>query len=140
MNDERGQALALAVMLVAIAAVGIVGLRALADRWLAAAHLERTTAGASFAAVTELADVYIEWRGEADDDNRRARRSLVEALAEPATIDRVRATADRIASANGLARVHSVRVTCADGQVDVFVLIDAQEARSGFPAPECSRR
>jgi hypothetical protein len=126
------------VLVIGIAALAIVGLRTVGERWLSQAHLERTTAGASLAAVTELVDLYIEWQST-PDDRGRPRRPLPEVMTDAIAISRARTFADRIASANGLGPVTSVKVTCAAGQVDVFVAIGRQEAQAGFPAPECSR-
>ena len=128
------------IMVMAIAIIGIVGIRASGERLLGKAHVERTAAGASQAAATELAEIYFEWQLARYDDDQRERRPLAALMSDAATLERARAAANEIAAVNALGRANDVKVTCDAHGVIVTVTIGRQEAQSDFPAPECFPR
>jgi len=128
------------VMLMAIAVIGIVGVRASGERLLVNAHVERTAAGASQAAATELAEIYFEWTLARYDHDQRVDRPLAAVMSDAAILQRARGAANEIAAANGLGQVTDIRVACDLRGVIVTVAIGKQEAQSDFPAPECSLR
>jgi hypothetical protein len=128
------------VLVLAIGALAIVGVRAAGDVVLAKSHLERSAAGASQAAAAELAELYVEWQQARDGDDPRGQRPLAQVMADPATIERARAAADRVALANRAERISDIQIACEPRGVVVTVHLGAQGAQADFRATECSPR
>jgi hypothetical protein len=124
----------------AIGALAIVGVRTIGDLVLARSHLERSAAGASQAAAAELAQVYFEWQQAHPGDDARSRRTLAQVMADPATIDRAKAAADRVALANRVDRISDLQIACEPRGVVVTVHLAGQGAQADFRASECSPR
>ena len=103
MNDDRGQALAFAVFILALAAAAIGGLRLAQDRILASQLGRRAGEAAVEAAAAVVADAVV--AGIAAD--------------EPSVVDRARAAATDIAGRNGGARIEALVVACGPRWTEV---------------------
>jgi hypothetical protein len=141
MNDDRGQALVVAVLLLAIAAAALVAIRAAQDRLLGAVRSHRAGEAAVEAAAAAVADAYVahlrEVRARAAD--RPAPTPNVHALvADSRVLEAARMAALELAAANGAGRVGDVAIICAAGRIDAHLALDGYPHRAGFNAPECS--
>ena len=142
MNDERGQALVLAVLLLAIAAVAISGLRITQEQILAAAREHRAGEAAVEAATAVIADAYTaELRRVASSSAApRPTPDIVRAIMDPAVREAARAAATEVSLINGGPAIGEATVRCAASLVDVSLTIRDRLYRAGFSGPLCSQR
>jgi hypothetical protein len=137
-KDERGQALIMSVLLIAIGAVAISGLRIAQEQILAAAQERRAGEAAVEAATAVIADVYTA-------ELRRmpppiASLDVLRAITDPRARDAARAAATDISLLNGGPPFGDPTVRCAGGLVDVSVTLSGRQYRAGFSGPLCSPR
>jgi hypothetical protein len=137
-SDDRGQAVVLAVVLIAIAAVVIVGLRAQQDRVFALERTRRAGEAAAEAATTSVADAYT--AALRDAIARRRPLDISRVLSADGTRDAAREAADQVSLVNGGAVIGDVALRCGEGRVEITVFMSGASYRAGFPAGECSRR
>lgn len=141
-NDERGQALILAVLLVAIAAAAITGLRIAQDQILAAAREHRAGEAAVEAATAVIADAYTaELRRSASSSAApRPTPDVLRAITDPDVREAARSAATEVSLINGGPAIGDTSVRCAAGLVDVSLTIAHRLYRAGFSGPLCSQR
>ena len=146
MNNDRGQALVLVVLALAIAAVTIVGLRAAQDRILADARDQRAGEAAVEAAGAEVADAYLVFvRSYANDEPElRGRRAgaptpadIARFAADPRLADRARAAADQLAEVNGATPVRDIALTLSDHAIDITLGSAAHRHRAAIDTTCC---
>ena len=136
-GDEDGQAAIMAVLLIAIAAVVIAGLRATQDEILAFASARSAGEAAVEGATAVIADAY------ARELAARAVRAPLEmsAVVENAgTREQARAAASDLSARNGGPVVDEITVACRAGGVDVAALARGVWFRARFAGPECFPR
>lgn len=137
-NDERGQALVLAVLLLAIGAVAISGLRMAQDQILATARERRAGEAAVEAATAVIADAYVaELRRRAPNGPSP---EVFAAVTDTQAREAARAAAAEVSALNGGPAVPAVVVRCAASLVEVSLTISDRLYRAGFPGPLCSQR
>ena len=142
MIDERGQALVLAALLLGIAAVTIVGIRAAQDRILAHARELRAGEAAVEAAATVIADAYV-----AHLTDVRARSSekppptpdVPGLLAAPATRESARAAAAETAERNSAVFAGVVDARCVGRTIEVELMQGGRRHRAQLEASACFR-
>ena len=138
LNDEHGQALVLAVLLLAIGAVAISGLRMAQEQILAAAREHRAGEAAIEAATAVIADAYVaELRRERLDGSVL---DVFGAVTDARAREAARAAAGEVSFLNGGPTVGAIAVRCAVGLVDVSVTISDRLYRAGFHGPLCFQR
>ena len=128
MIGERGQALVLAVLALALAATTIVGLEAAQDRILADAQERRAGEAAVEAAGAALADALLASTGPLD-----------EFVADPLVIERTLAAADGLSAANGGAPVRDLTVSLGPRALDVALMVGAHRQRASIGTACCRR-
>lgn len=128
MSDDRGQALVLAVLALALAATTIAGLSAAQDRILADTHDRRAGEAAVEAAGAALADVLV-----------GSDRSLDAVAADPLVIERARAAADDLSAINGGAPVRDLAIDAVGGGLEVTLTVGRHLHRASIGAPCCRR-
>jgi hypothetical protein len=128
-TDDAGQALVPVVLALAIAAVTIVGLRAVQDRFAEAARAQRAGEAAVEAAAQSIADVYATRPAEA--------RAIV---LDPRVIEDARVAAEALARENGAGGVGEVRLLCSGTRIEAHLDLGGHSHRAGFTAAECSPR
>ena len=139
-RDERGQALVIVVLVLGIAAVALVGLRAGQERIVTAARVQRAGEAAVEAAAASLADAYV-----ADAAAARARGSprstadVWRVVADPLVIEAARSAAADAARANLAGPSESLELTCGEGRIEARLTLHGSPHRAAFAAPECSR-
>jgi hypothetical protein len=126
-NDERGQAVLIAVLALAIATAAVIGLRAAQDRIVVAARIQRAGEAAVEAAAQAVADRYGAHPGAA--------RELVN---DPRVLEAARIAADELARVNGASGVEQVQVVCAGKRIEARLVLNGYTHHAGFSAPECS--
>jgi hypothetical protein len=126
-SDERGQALLVAVLALAVAAAAVIGLRAAQERIVVAARAQRAGEAAVEAAAQAVADRYGTHAGAA--------RELV---ADPLVLEAARIAAEELARVNGASGVEQVQLVCAGNRIEARLLLNGYSHRAGFRAPECS--
>lgn len=131
MNDDRGQALILAVFALAIAATAILGLRAAQTRLLAGAGDE----SAGEAAVEAAASVYADALAPSGrwDASRRAW------VDDPAVVVAARAAAIEAARANGREAAVEPRAVVSGGVIEVELALGGRRYRADVPVTCCPR-
>lgn len=140
MNDERGQALVVAALLLAIGAVVIVGLRLSQDAVFTKARASRAGEAAVEAAAAVVADAYVaELRGAALSVPERM-PDIASAVADPAVHEAARAAASELSLRNGGDAVTDVAISCDARGVDVRIVLAGVAYGAGFRADECSPR
>ena len=137
-KGDRGQAVVLAALVIAIAAAVIVGLQLQQDRAFVLERARRAGEAAAEAATTAVADAYTSALREAILVKRPM--DIGRVLGSNATRDAARGAAVEASAANGGGDVDDIAARCADGKVEVTVIIAGASYRAGFPASECSRR
>lgn len=126
MSDDRGQALVLAVLALALAAATIVGLRGAQDRIFNDARERRAGEAAVEAAGATLADAQIGFSG------------TVEAfVSDPLIIERLRAAADELAALNGGGPVGALAISRGARTFDVTLTLGAHRQRAAIEATCC---
>ena len=128
MSGERGQALLVVVVALAISAVAIVGLRYAQDRAVTSARVQRTGEAAVEAAAAYVADEYV-----------RDRLGAKRLLTDPRVLAATRAAAQDLASRNGGGLVERLQLSCTAAGVEVSLVLSGFSHRAGFAAPECSQ-
>lgn len=126
MSDERGQALVVVVLFLAVAAAALGGLRAAQDRILAEARARRAGEAAVEAATAVIADAY-------------ARDGAAVALGDARVREDAHAAAVAISVANGGGEMSAPAVGCGPRGFDVAIVVAGRTYRAGFEAA-CSPR
>lgn len=140
MSDDRGQALVVAVLGLAIAAAVIAGLRLTQDAIFARARTTRAAEAAVEAATAVVADAYVaELRRVALAVPRRD-PDIPGALGAPGVRDAARAVASDLSLRNGGAVVDDIGISCGDRGIDVTIVVAGVRYRAGFRADECFQR
>ncbi|HKC91059.1 MAG: hypothetical protein E6J23_07970 [Chloroflexi bacterium] len=127
MTDERGQAVLVAVLALAIAATAIIGIRAAQDRIVIAARAQRAGEAAVEAAAQAVADRY--------GAHAVAPRDLVN---DPRVVEAARVAAVELARENGASGVEQVQLMCAKNRIEARLVLNGYSHHAGFSAPECS--
>ena len=128
MSDERGQAVIVAVLGLAIAAAAVIGLREAQGRIVSATRSQRAGEAAVEAAAEAVADVYVA--------HRLAARDLV---ADPRVLEAARAAAEDLAEANGTGGVERLELLCDRSRIETRLVLNGFSHHAGFSAPECLR-
>ncbi len=144
MTGDRGQALVLAVLALALAAVTIVGLREAQDRILADAHDRRAGEAAVEAAGAALADAQIDFIASLRDELGVARRlptlADLDAFAtDPLIVERSRAAAADLSAANGGGPVRSLEITAGSRTLELTLLVGGHRQRAAIGTACCRR-
>jgi hypothetical protein len=144
MNDERGQALVLAVLALALAAVTIVGLREAQDRILADVRDRRAGEAAVEAAGAALADAEIDLIASFRDELGAARRiptlaELEAFVADPLVVERSRAAAAELSAANGGGPVRDLEITAGARTLDLVLSVGGHRQRAAIVTACCRR-
>ncbi len=139
MRDDQGQALVIAVVLLAVAAAAIVGLRAAQDHITASGERRRAGEAAVEAATAVIADAYVDELRRAATTSPSAPPDVARAVGDGRAIERARMAASDLSVRNGGAVVPDVHVRCDGGAVTVTLLLAGTTYRAGFEADECSR-
>jgi predicted lipid-binding transport protein (Tim44 family) len=142
LTDERGQALVVAVLFLAIAAVVIGGLRLAQEQILAAAREHRAGEAAAEAATAVAADAYVAElrRVAASTASPRPTPDIPGVLSASGTKEAARVAASDLSVRNGGGPVSEVDIRCTFRNVDVALVLSARTYRAGFAAAECSPR
>ena len=127
MNDERGQAVLVAVLALAIAATAVIGLRAAQERVVAATRAQRAGEAAVEAAAQSVADFY-----------GRHAVTATKLVSDPRVLEAARVAAEELARANGASGVEQVQLVCADNRIEARLVLSGYSHHAGFSAPECS--
>jgi hypothetical protein len=133
-DGDRGQALIVTVLFLAIAAATLSGLRLAQDRIFAAARERRAGEAAVEAATAVIADAYTVAGG-----GRAAGRTAAAAVADPSAREAAREAAQAMSTANGGGGVSDVSAQCRPRSVDVAITLGGRIYRAGFEA-SCSQR
>jgi len=144
MNDERGQALVIAAVLIGIGALAIVGLRVVQDRVLANALAQDAGEAAVEAAAAAVGDAYVaeirSLRAHAFDSPRPT-FDAARVLADPATRESARAAAAEAAARNGGAAFDgAVDLRCAGKTIEIELHHAGRLHRAALSADACSPR
>ena len=144
MSDERGQALVLAVLALALAAVTIVGLGAAQDRILADARDRRAGEAAIEAAGAALADAQLDLIASFSDERGVARRMATRAdldalVADPLVLERSRAFAAELSTANGGGPVRDLEITVSARTLDLALTVGGHRQRAAIGTACCRR-
>jgi hypothetical protein len=126
-NGERGQALILAVLALAIAATAVIGLRTAQDRIVMSARTQRAGEAAVEAAAQAVADLY-----------SRHLVAAAQLASDPRTLEAARIAAEELARSNGASGVEQVQVICAANRIEARLVLNGYSHHAGFSAPECS--
>jgi hypothetical protein len=142
LNDDRGQALAVVVLLLAIASATVAGLHAGQERLVAATRSHRAGEAAVEAASASLADAYVAHLAAVGARSRDASppaANVGRLVADPRVVDDARMAANDLARENRSGPIEAIAVGCAAGRVEVRIALAGYSHRAGFDAPECSR-
>lgn len=142
MTGERGQALALAVIALAVAAATIVGLRAAQERILADVRERRAGEAAIEAAGAAIADAQLDFieslRDELGGRTTQATRSELDAFAaNPLVAERARAAADALSAANGGPLVGEIEIRSGGRTLELALTVGAHHQRAAIEASCC---
>lgn len=141
-SDDRGQALVVAVLGVAIAAATIVGLRDAQERILSAAHARRAGEAAVQAAGAALADAQAALIAGLRDGSGRpqqiARRSEIAALvSDPTVADAALGAARELAAENRAGIPTDLRISDAGRTLEVTLTLGRQRHRAAIASACC---
>ena len=144
MSDERGQALVLAVLALALAALTIVGLREAQDRILSDVRDRRAGEAAVEAAGAALADAQLDFIASLRDELGSARSlpssaELDAFVTDPLVVERSRAAAAELSTANGGGAVRGLEITAGARTLDLSLSVGAHVQRAAI-ATTCCRR
>jgi hypothetical protein len=133
-TGDRGQALVLAVLALALAAVTIVGLRAAQDRVLADAHQRRAGEAAIEAAGATLADAQVAFVSGLRDEmgGRRVaptRAELDQLISDPLVVERARGAAEELSARNAGPAIEDLRITVSGRSLEISLLAGAHRPR-----------
>ena len=138
-NDDRGQALVMAALLLAIAAAVFTGL-SVAQEHIAANERERGAGEAAVEAATAVfADAYAA-EARAAASGAPTFSAVAAAVSAVRVREDARAAADSLSALNGGGAVDEPSVACANGSVSVTITVAERHYRAGFSAPLCSPR
>jgi hypothetical protein len=141
LSDDRGQTLLITAVFIAIAVVAVVGLREAQSHLIASATSHRAGEAAVEAAAASLADAYVahlsSTRGPTSD--ALPTTNVAGLIAQPQVIEAARIAADSLARENAAGRVESLSTSCADGRIEVRLVLNGFPHHAGFSAPECTR-
>lgn len=140
MTDDDGQAMVIAVLLLALSATVILGLRAAQDHIVAADARRRAGEAAVEAATAVIADTYVDELRRAALASPAAAPDVARAIADAGAVERARAAANELSLRNRGPIVSSVAARCNAGSVTVALVVAGTTYRAGFEAPECSPR
>ncbi|MDE3113522.1 MAG: hypothetical protein KGN00_02260 [Chloroflexota bacterium] len=121
LTSDRGQALVLAAVLLAVAAVALVGLRAVSDRILAIARDDRAGEAAVAAAGAVVADLQLARAHELGHDLDRA--ETAQFVADPAVTNAARDAAVRLARAHGRSDPAGIEVLSFGYEIEVHLTL-----------------
>jgi len=143
-TGDRGQALVLAVLVLAVAAVTIVGLRAAQERILADVRERRAGEAAIEAAGAALADAQLGFVGSLRDElgGRRtlATRAEIETFAaDPLVAERARTAAEALSTANGGPAVGTIQISLGGRTLELAMTVGAHQQRAAIEAACCLR-
>ncbi len=142
LTGERGQALVVAVLFLAVAALVIAGLRLAQDQILAVAREHRAGEAAAEAATAIAADAYAAelQRVAVSTASPRPTPDVAGVLSASGTRESARVAATDLSVRNGGGAIAAVDVLCGRGNVDVALVLNGRTYRAGFVAAECSQR
>lgn len=120
-EQDRGQALVFAVLLLGIAALALVGLRGASERILDAVRDDRAGEAAAAAAGTAVADLAFARSRALGHELDRAETAAF--AAEPAVTDAAREAAVRLARLHGRADPSDVRVLAIGFEIEIHVTL-----------------
>lgn len=143
MNEERGQALVIAAVLIGIGALAIVGLRVVQDRVLASALAQGAGEAAVEAAAAAVADLYVAHLDALRDrafDIPRPTADVAGLLERPATREAARAAAVEAAARNGATFDGAVEARCVGRTIEIELHHAGRLHRAALPADACSPR
>jgi uncharacterized membrane protein YdfJ with MMPL/SSD domain len=136
-TDDHGQALALAVLALAIAAVTIVGLRGAQERILADAHERRAGEAAIEAAGAALADAQLSLTGQSD---RAPTQTELEALAsDPLVRERALAAANALSLANDGPPARDLSIDVGARTFELALAVGSHRQRAAIETRCCRR-
>ena len=135
MNDDRGQALVLAVLALALAAATIVGLRSAQDRILADVRERRAGEAAVEAAGATIADRLVELTARSTP----SRSDLDALVVDPLLVERSWAVADELSAANGGASVRDLTIGVGARSLDITLWVGAHRQRASIGTTCCRR-
>lgn len=127
-SDERGQALIVSVLVLAIAAAAITGLRAAQERIISEAQMRRAGEAAVEAATAVIADAYVTALAS------RPPGGIALALTSAQARSDARAAALAMSVANGGGDFDGPDVRCGDRGVEVTITVGGRTYRAGFAA------
>jgi len=142
MSDDRGQALVLAVLALALAALTIVGLREAQDRILSDARDRRAGEAAVEAAGATLADAQLDFLASLRDELGSARRLPTRAeldafVADPLIVERSRAAAADLSTANGGGSVSGLVITAGARTIELAISVGGHRQRASIVTACC---
>jgi hypothetical protein len=120
-TDARGQSLVLAVLLIAVGAAALVGLRAASERILDAVGDDRAGEAAVAAAGAAVADLQLARSRALGHDLDRAETAAF--AADPVVADAARGAAVRLARLHARADPSEVRVVAVGLEIEVHVFL-----------------
>ena len=126
-RDDRGQAIVVAVLALAIAAIAVIGLRAAQERIVAVTRAQRAGEAAVEAAAQSVADRYAA--------HPAAARELV---SDSGVLDAARVAAEELARENNAGGVEQLQLVCAGRRIEARLVLNGYSHHAGFSAPECS--
>ena len=140
-DGDGGQAVVVAVLFIAIAAVVIGGLRIAQEQIFAVGREHRAGEAAAEAATAVIADAYVAElkRVAASTASPRPTPNVPAAVSAPSVRENARLAANDLSALNRSEPVGEVSVRCERGGVDVALLLNGRRYRAGFAAPECSQ-
>jgi len=143
-SGDRGQALVLAVLALALAALTIVGLREAQDRILSDARDRRAGEAAVEAAGAALADAQLDFIASLRDELGAARRlpTLAELSAfvtDPLVVERSRVAAAELSAANGGGPVRGLEISAGTRTLDLALSVGAHRQRAAIVTACCRR-
>jgi predicted lipid-binding transport protein (Tim44 family) len=141
-NDERGQALVIAVFALGIVATVIGGLRMAQDRILALHNERRAGEAAVEAATAVIADAYLAElrRAASATASPPPAPDILGAVTASVTRESARVAASGVSLANGAREIDDVTVRCDRALVEVTLHVSGTSYRAGFPVAGCSQR
>ena len=142
MSGDRGQALVLAVLALALAALTIVGLREAQDRILSDARDRRAGEAAVEAAGATLADAQLDFLASVRDELGSARRLPTRAeldafVADPLIVERSRAAAADLSAANGGGPVSGLEITAGARTIELAISVGGHRQRASIVTACC---
>jgi len=140
-SDERGQALVLAVLALALAALTIVGLREAQDRILRDARDRSSGEAAVEAAGAALADAQVDFIASLRDElgTRRVptRAELDAFVADPLLVERSRVAAAALSAANGGLPVSDLSIIAGPRTIDLAISVGGHRQRASIVTACC---